>query len=199
MLPSGMAPLDRRLRGGVPPGTLVAFTAPPETQSELVLEEVARANESRYVSTVRAPSAVAERLPEASVTGTTAEELLASPAEFLDVPDEGCLVVDAVTALETTADGEEGAYRAFLDAAAGAAKEVNGVVLLHAHDPEREPPLRWRTLARADMTWRLSLVVNPMAVETRLAITKHRDGAALDEPLKLRLTDHVLVDTSRDI
>lgn len=91
------------------------------------------------------------------------------------------------------------AYRAFLETAAEAARDANGVVLLHAHDPETEPPQRWLTYARADMTWRLTLVVNPLTVETRLSITKNRDGVALDEPLKLRLTDHVVVDTSRDI
>jgi hypothetical protein len=197
MIPTGMDPLDRRLRGGVPPGTLLAFTAPPETQSELVLEEVARKNESTYVSTVRDASVVAERLPDTSVTGTTPGELLAAPEEFLSVPDGGCLVVDAVTALELSDD--TAAYRAFLEAAADAAREANGLVLLHGHEPETEPPQRWLTYARADMTWRLSLVVNPLAVETRLSITKNRDGVALDEPLKLRLTDHVVVDTSRDI
>lgn len=104
MIPTGMDPLDRRLRGGVPPGTLLAFTAPPETQSELVLEEVARKNESAYVSTVRDSAVVAERLPDAAVTGTAPEALLANPSEFFDVPDGGCLIVDAVTALETTDD-----------------------------------------------------------------------------------------------
>lgn len=197
MLPTGMDPLDRRLRGGVPPGTLLAFTAPPDTQSELMVESVARANDAAYVSTVRDPSVVAERLPDASVTGATPEDLLEKPTAFLDVPDNGCLVIDAVTSLEATDDA--GAYREFLETAATAAREADGLVLLHGHEPEAEPPRRWLTYARADVTWRLSLTVNPLAVETRLAVTKNREGTALVEPLKLRLTDHVLVDTSRDI
>jgi hypothetical protein len=197
MLRTGMDPLDRRLRGGIPPGALLAFTAPPDTQSELLLEQVARTNEAAYVSTVRDPAVVNERPPEASVTGARHEELLSSPERFLSVPDGGCLVVDAVTALELSDDGST--YGESLEAAASAARTADGVVLLHAHDPETEPPQRWRTFAQSDITWRLSLVVNPLSIETRLVITKNREGTAPDEPLKLRLTDHVVVDTGRDI
>lgn len=114
MLPTGLADLDRKLRGGVPPGSLVAFTAPPETQSELLLEQVARNNDSSYVTTVRDEETGADRLPETTVRRATAEDLLSDPGTHLDVPDGGCLVVDAVTRLERRSD----AYRDFLEAAA---------------------------------------------------------------------------------
>lgn len=195
MLPTGMPELDRKLHGGVPPGSLVAFTAPPDTQAELFLEQVARSNESRYVTTLRDGATVADRLPEATVTAATDDDLLADPDGSLEVPEGGCLVVDAVTGLERTEDE----YRRFLEVAADRCRSADGVVLLHAHDVERNPSQRWLTLARADVTMRLSLVVNPLAVETRLAVTKNRHGAALTEPLKLRFTDHVSIDSSRDI
>ncbi|QLD88617.1 transcriptional regulator [Natronomonas salina] len=195
MLPTGLTELDRKLRGGVPPGSLVALTAPPDTQSELLPEQVARANDSTYVTTLRDEATVAERLPDATVLRATSEALLSDPASYLDVPQGGCLVVDAVTRLER----ETETYREFLEAASRQAREADGVVLLHAHETAPEPPERWLTLARADVTWRLSLVVNPLAVETRLAVTKNRHGSALTEPLKLRLTDHVAIDSSRDI
>lgn len=194
MLSTGLSALDRKLRGGVPPGTLLAFLAPPDTQAELLIEQFARSNTTRYVTTVRDRSVVDERLPDAAVVGTTPGELLSSPEAALDVPEGGCLVVDAVTGMERDLDG----YRAFLETAAERARERNGVVLLYGHEGV-DPPARWLTLAQADMTWRLSLVVNPLAVETRLVVTKNREGTALTEPLKLRMTDHVAVDTSRDI
>lgn len=100
-----------------------------------------------------------------------------------------------MTRLEREAD----ACRDFLEGAGRRAREVDGVVVLHAHEVEVDPPERWLTLAKADTTWRLSLVVNPLAVETRLAVTKNRHGAALTEPLKLRFTDDVSIDSSRDI
>ena len=195
MLPTGLAALDRKLRGGVPTGSLVALTAPPDTQSELLLEQVARANDSTYLTTLREEGTLADRLPETTVARASATELLSDPASHLDVPQGGCLVVDAVTRLERETD----TYREFLETASRRAREADGVVLLHAHEAEPDPPERWLTLARVDVTWRLSLVVNPLAVETRLAVTKNRRGSTLTEPLKLRLTDGVAVDSSRDI
>jgi DNA repair protein RadA/Sms len=173
----------------------VAFTAPPETQSELLLEQVARNNDSAYVTTVRDEATVADRLPGTTVGGATAEDLLSDPESYLEVPASGCLIVDAVTRLERHSD----TYRDFLEVASRRAREVDGVVFLHAHEVAVDPPERWHTLAKADMTWRLSLKVNPLAVETRLAVTKNRRGAALSEPLKLRFTDHLSIDSSRDI
>lgn len=195
MLPAGLADLDRKLRGGLPSGSLVAFTAPPETQSEHLLEQVARHNDSRYVTTVRDEVTVADRLPGTAVTRATPEDLLSDPGAHLDVPQGGCLVVDAVTRLERHAD----TYRKFLEVAAGGARAADGAVLLHSHEAKTDSPERWLTLAKADVTWRLSLMVNPLAVETRLAVTRNRRGAALTEPLKLRFTDHVSIDSSRDI
>lgn len=61
---------------GIPPGTLLAFTAPPDTQSELVREELARTHDATYVTTVRDPAAVEERLPDPTVRGAAPEELL---------------------------------------------------------------------------------------------------------------------------
>lgn len=195
MLPTRLAELDRKLRGGVPERSLVVPTAPPDTQSELLLEQVARENDSTYLTTLRDEATLAERLPETTVTRATARELLSDPDGYIDVPRGGCLVVDAVTRLEREAD----AYQEFLETASRRAREADGGVLLHAHEAETDPPERWLTLARADVTWRLSLAANPLAVETRLAVTKNRRGSSLTEPLKLRLIDRVAIDSSRDI
>lgn len=90
-------------------------------------------------------------------------------------------------------------YVDVLEAAARCNSEADGAVMLHAHQPDRQPRGRWLTLARADVTWRLSLFVSTLAVETRLAVTMNRHGSAMTEPLQFRLTDHLAVDTSRDI
>ena len=89
MLPTGVTELDRKLRGGVPPGSLVVLTAPPDTQSELLLEQVTRANDSTYVTTIRDEATLADRLPEATVLRATSEGLLSDPASYLDVPQGG--------------------------------------------------------------------------------------------------------------
>lgn len=194
MLPTGVDELDRRLGGGIPHGSLLALTAPPESQSELLLEAFARANETTYVTTIRDAQAVSNRLPEMTVRRANSEDLLFNPKTYLDVPPGGCLVVDAVTHLEHNAD----TYRDFLEVAARRCRETEGMVLLHAHEPEVDPPKRWLTLARADVTMRVSLSVDPAAVETRLAVTKNRHGTTVTEPLRVHLTDCVAVDADTD-
>lgn len=97
---TGLAELDRKLRGGVPPGSLVVLTAPPDTQSELLLERVAATNDSTYVTTLREESTVADRLPGVTVGRATTDDLLFDPETALDVPEEGSLIIDAVTRLE---------------------------------------------------------------------------------------------------
>lgn len=193
MLSTGLDELDRELGGGLPPGSVLALTAPPDSQSELLLEGLARANEATYVTTVREAAAVADRLPERTVREATSEDLLFDPETYLEVPEGGCLVVDAVTRLERDPD----TYDDFLAVAARRSRDADGVVALHAHESAEEPPERWLTLARADLTWRLSLAVEAGAVESRLAVTKNRHGAAPTEPLALRLTDRVAVAADR--
>jgi DNA repair protein RadA/Sms len=58
---------------------------------------------------------------------------------------------------------------------------------------------RRRTLRHADQVWTLVLKRGTLSIENRLYITKARNDAALTEPVKLRLTDQVMIDTSRDI
>ncbi|CAI48695.1 uncharacterized protein NP_1208A [Natronomonas pharaonis DSM 2160] len=185
MYPTGLPELDRHLGGGVPPGTLVALTAPPNTQSERLLERLAAANETRYVTTLRDAARVRDRLPEASVLSATPDDLLFDPETYLSIPSSGCLVVDSVTELERDTD----TYREFLETAARETAESDGIVVLHAHEAEPNPPERWLTLARADMTVQLSLEVSSDAVTNRLAVTKHRGGAVPEKPMQVRLSE----------
>jgi DNA repair protein RadA/Sms len=45
----------------------------------------------------------------------------------------------------------------------------------------------------------LRTTVTSAEIVNRLVVPKFRGGAALEEPLKLKLTDSVSIDTSRDI
>jgi len=71
--------------------------------------------------------------------------------------------------------------------------------VLYCLGDERRTPLRWLTLARADMVRKLQQVETSLAVETRLYVTKDSHGEVILEPAKLKLTEGVGVDTSRDI
>lgn len=196
-LPTGVAELDRRLGGGVPAGTLVALVAPPATQSELLLREPLDANGGTYLSALR-PADEAAVPDGATAEHARPEELLAGADSLLaPVGDGEAVLVDPVNELEADADRDR--YVDFLATLKSRLRETGGVGFLHALEQASEPPLRWLTLARADAVWNLHLAVTPLAVETRLTVTKARGDRTLDEPLKLRLSDRVSVDTSRDI
>jgi hypothetical protein len=51
----------------------------------------------------------------------------------------------------------------------------------------------------ADVIFDLKTTVSGSEIENRLAVPKFRGGRALDETIKLQLTEQVTIDTSRDI
>ncbi len=57
-LDTGIDVLDRKLDGGLPPGCIVAYTADPASQSELLLYELTAARGTLYLSTERSDDAV---------------------------------------------------------------------------------------------------------------------------------------------
>lgn len=188
---TGVDVLDRRLGGGIPAGSVVALVAPPDSGSELLVSAVAGAHSTTHASLLRPPEAVES---PAEVRRFDPDDLLDDP-DSLPAPSEGgVLVVDPVNDLER----DPGRYDALLDAVRERVRASDAVALLHAYGDD-DPSARWRTLARADLTWRLEVLAGPLTVESRLVVSKFRGGRALDEPLKLKLTDRVAVDTSRDI
>lgn len=197
-LSTGIDILDRRLNGGFPPGTLVALVAPPDTQSELLLSALARERPTRYVSTVRPAAEIEADLDATDLTvdRVTPEALLDSPGAYVDVGEASNVVVDPTTGLES---GDRDAYVDALNALKGRLAATGSVGLLHCVDAEPTPRHRGLTLHRVDVVWRLDLLVTSLDVRTRLVVSKFRGGKALQEPIKLLLTDRVQVDTSRDI
>lgn len=200
---TGLPFLDRKIGGGLEPGGLLAFTAPLASQSELVLAELIRSRHAVVVSTTR-PEAEVERWA-ASKDATGGLDVLAADAEtLLEDPDlataeltpESFLVVDSVDGLET-ADRER--YLSFLDHLKERLRETESVGVLHCTDQVENPPRRGLSLHRADNVWQLEVLVLSREIKTRLLVRKARHGRALTEPVPLRLTDRVQVDTSRRI
>jgi hypothetical protein len=61
------------------------------------------------------------------------------------------------------------------------------------------PTNRRYTEHMADVVFDLRTVVDGAEIENRLAVPKFRGGRAPEETIKLRLSEQVAVDTSRDI
>lgn len=214
---TGLPALDRALGGGVPVGSLIALTADPASQSELVVRAFAAVHETRYLTTVRSADSVARWLgtspsdestsdepPSAEPTPTQIRELTARDdliasvrRETRSVPSGGAVVVDSVGPLEAVAPPR---YRSLLCSLDAAVTNAGGVGLIHALVTD-EPRSRCRLLTEqvADVVIRLETTVTDTAVENRLAVPKARGVGALDAPIKLTVTDRIVVDTSRDI
>lgn len=200
---TGLTFLDRRIDGGLIPGCLLALTAPPGSQSELLIAELIRARPTTVVSTTRPEAEVQEwaktraDTADLSVITLDPESVLAQPERITeDLSPESFVVVDSVNGLET-APREQ--YMGFLNHLKERLRETDSVGILHCIDQVDNPAQRGLTLHRADYVWQLEVLTLSREIKTRLLITKARHGRALTEPVPLRLTDRVQVDTSRRI
>lgn len=195
---TGVSGLDDRLDGGFPAGSLVALTAPPDSQSEQLCYQFAVAAGATYLSTFRpadeVATAVATRFPDASlaVEQTPATSLLDEPAATLDeLPGGPSYVLDTATELERAGRDR---YRRTLDVLKRRIRSNDGVALLHCLDIEPSPMRRGLTLGRADVALRLQFTGLPDRLAPRMYVTKLRGGVAPDETVPLRFAERVVVD-----
>ncbi|OYR48503.1 transcriptional regulator [Halorubrum sp. Ea8] len=202
-LPTGISVLDREFGGGIPSGSVVALEADPASQSELILDRLARVRECRYVTTVRSADAVEASLTldgeadETVVEDATGDDPFATALDAAaELSERGTIVVDSVGPLESD-DGAE--YGAFLGDLRRRVDDADGLAVLHALKGGAADRNRVVTEQIADVVFDLRIAVTGTEIVNRLVVPKFRGGAALEEPLKLKLTDSVSVDTSRDI
>jgi len=204
LLSTGVPELDRRLGGGIPAGSLVALTAPPDSQSELLFAELARMQRVLYASTVRADESEIHGWldppgedADVHVTHLDAKQFLSSPEGFVeDLPGESCLVVDPIDELEA---GPREEYVDALNALKRGLRGADSVAFVHCLAGDRVPDLRSLTLKRADHVWRIRQTVDADELTTALFIPKSRAGETVTEALTMELTDRVRIDTSRNI
>lgn len=182
---TGLPALDDRLDGGFPPGSLVALTAPPDSQSERLLYAAAAASPARYCSTFRPADEIravlGDRADDVPVERLRDDELLDDPGGAVDdVPEGGVVVLDTATELERAGRDR---YRRALDVVKRRCRGADAVALLHCLDVEPSPMRRGLTLGRADVVVRLRHVGYPNRVDPRLFVTKNRRGPVVDEGL----------------
>lgn len=203
-LPTGIDVLDRKLEGGLPAGSVVALTASPASQSELLLYELAVPRGTLYLTTERSTEAVRDAFDRTTVpTGTPEVEGLAGEAP-LDratalsetLAEGSTLIVDPVDPLERQ---DSARYRRFVNGLRARLVDTESIAVLHCLAGHAPPEGRDLTEHMADVVFALDTRVSGESVENRLAVPKFRGGRALSETIKLELTERVRVDTSRDI
>lgn len=203
-LPTGIDVLDNRLGGGVSAGSIVALSAPPASQAELLLAEFVVPRETLYLTFERPAAVVSESLTrteidtgEPTVRAVDADDSIDEALDILDeLPERSTVVVDSHSVIERA---ERSAFLEFMTGLRQRLDNTGSLAVLHCLDGHDVSPLRDSTEHLADVVFRLTTDTTGATVENRLAVPKFRGGRALTETLKLTLTDRVAVDTSRDI
>lgn len=203
-LPTGIEPLDRELDGGITPGSLVAYTAPPESQSELLLYELTAQRNTLYISTARTEPDIRNTLDEyigdfdqLQIEHTGGETPMENAAQLIQqVTDSANIIIDTVDIFEQT---NRRRYINFINDVKNTLTNTDSLGIFYGLDGHQIHPLRDVTLSMADLVWQLTIEMRAEELETRLAIPKVRTGTPVTEPLKLQLQDTVAVDTSREI
>ncbi len=203
-LQTGIDVLDRKLEGGLPPGCTVAYTAPPASQSELLLYQLTAARGTLYISTQRSDDEIRHsiessqaRVGSPTVRHVTGNEPVEDAHRLVSaLPDGANLIIDTMDVLERT---DLDAYRTFLSDLKTQMLETGSIAILHCLDGESTPPNRSTTLHMVDAVFDLETTVGPTELENYLTIPKFRAGGAPTERIKLELADQVEIDTSRDI
>lgn len=203
-LRTGIEVLDRKLEGGIPAGSIVAFTASPASQAELFLYELTATRGTLYLSLNRTGDAVSSSIDQSptntgdpTVRDVAGEAPLDNAAKLVSaLPESSNLIVDPLDVLER----QEGPrYRNFVNELQNHIYNTGSLALLHCLDGNDVPPLRDTTLHMADIVFNLETRVNGDRIENRLTVPKFRGGIAISDVIKLELAEEVAIDTSRDI
>lgn len=201
---TGLQFLDRRLDGGLTAGCLLAYIAPPQSQSELLLRRFLQVRQSLFVSLIRPATEIRDWAEQGETTVADLTVMTPRPDQLFEGFDaleaqltpESFVLIDNTTELE---GASRDVYLEFLNDLKDVLERTNSVGILHCSTLDPAPSQRGLTLARADQVWQLELVPLSREIKNRLLVTKSRKSRALREPIDILLTDRVRVDTSRRI
>lgn len=203
-LKTGIDILDRKLEGGIPAGSVVAIIANPASQSELLLYELTAARGTLYLTTERSAEAVRDALDRTNTrVGNPNIRHIGGDAP-LDhanrliraLPEAANLIIDPIDGLEREVRPR---YLNFMNDLQTMMVNTGGLAFIHCLDGRDVPPQRDTTEYMADVVFDLETTIKGESVENKLSVPKFRGGRALEDTIKLQLTERVTVDTSRDI
>lgn len=202
LLSTGIGILDTELEGGIPPGSIIALTAPPASQSELLLQELSTTRETLYLTLQRPGTQITNIIEQSTGTRKGIEVIEIEPtdalsfAEEIDVASSSNIIIDPFTPLERS---ESLSVREFLNTLRPKLTVSDSIAFLHCIEGRSVPEQRDTTEYMADSVFTLSSEFEEGELETRLGVPKFRGRKALDETIKLDMTKEIEVDISRNI
>lgn len=206
-LSTGIRAVDRTLGGGIPAGSLVVLTSPPEAQVGPLLHAGVHVRPSLYFTTIRTVSAVQNEL-DRLITDPHIETIrhVNTEGALVDIlggmegiESEQDVIVDVLDPLEEATDRQ--AFVTFLNDFARRLQETRSIGIPHCLEAEHTPRNRKFTLSAADFVWRLRCRRDGNEITHELEIPK-ASGLTLaddDRVMGLELGRQVTIDTSRDI
>ena len=204
-LRTGIDVLDRKLDGGIPAGSMVALSAPPNSQAELFLYELTATRGTLWLSLNRTAEAVTDSIEttptetgDPTVRHISGEAPLDNAGKLVSaLPETSNLIVDPLDVLESQEPPSR--FRSFMNDLQNHIFNTNSLAILHCLEGRSVPPLRDTTEHFADVVFHLQTDITGDEVENRLSIPKFRGGRAPSDTIKLNLVEEVKIDTSRDI
>ncbi|MFA9428293.1 P-loop NTPase [Natronorubrum sp. A-ect3] len=192
LLPTGIDALDRRLGGGLAPGSVVALIAEPASQSEHLLYGATAPRGTLYLTTERSAANVQRAIETTSTeTGTptvrhvSGEHRLEETMENISrLPAEATLIIDPIDVLERY---DRHAYVSFLNDLKDWMVETEGIALLHGLNGSNRPDNRTATIHATDAVFDVQ-TSNPgigAGVEHSLSIPKFRPERSVTETIEL--------------
>lgn len=181
----------------------MAVTAPPTSQSELLLYQFVTQQRTLYLSTRRTAPAIRDAIersvPEYAQIHVHAVDRDAPIDDITDLVgrfESSVVLVDPIDVVERC---EPGRLREFYCTLRERLVEADSIAVLHCLSGRDVPAERDLTTYMADIVFDLETERDGDRIENTLAVPKFRGGPALGEALELELTERVVVDTSRDI
>lgn len=208
-LSTGIDALDEQLRGGPRPGTVLALTSPPASQTGPLFYALMAERPTTYITTIRGETAVRDEFDHALGDGVevTIEDAgtknpITSVNRAITRADERYsgernIIVDSMNALERT--NKYHRYVDLLNAVKDYLVRTGGLAVFHCTTQSSTLPLRELTLTVSDLVMDLDVVVDSKGVENHLTVPKFRGERVVDDIIKLKLGQEAHVDTSRNL
>jgi len=190
-LATGVDALDRAFGGGFEPGTVVALTAAPASQSELLLYQSTTERGTLYLSTERSEDTVRYAIEESMATAGSptvrhldaGNPLVKAEQLISNLPEGANLIVDPADALER---GDRDDYVSFLNALVEHTRATGSIAVLHCLDPA--PANRSATAQFADVVVDLDADFGDEGLTHELRVSKSRRDGLPAEPVEIDLT-----------
>lgn len=206
-LQTGIQRLDKALSGGIPPGAIVTVTSDSRTQSELFLHRIIAENDTRYITTIGNEETVKAEFAKSPVDIGTTNITYASPDATLsntrtaieEQRDAKLTVINIVNDIEGNHGTTRGEYQQFLNWLQNKLRNTGGVVIFHRYATGVGKGNSHITNSMSDIILELEEVTEGEGITNYLHMPKCRGAGAIDERLKVSLTDGLSIDTSRDI